>query len=432
MSLRTIASESVLKIARLAVTTLATVAAPVAVVSAQTSPIPIVGVTTPVFSSETFMGQPSVRHLPDGRLLVNDYGAKRLIVFDTTFSKFETSADSANASGTLYPNSPLRFPLIPYVGDSTLLADYVARAFLVIDPRGKVGRVMASPKPSDLTNTVTGSPSTDPRGRLIYRASIKPTPEQRPGDPPNTSTRDTIEIVRGDFDSRAVDTLATYTAPKFIGPQWYDVGGRYVPRMIIDPVPDAPDEWAVMTDGTVAVVRARDYHVDFFDVDGVKRSSPKLPYDWKRLTEEDKIARVDSMKLMIDSVNSAGGRKYGFSVRVMRSADGASRIDSGGSEISWKPLSQVADYVPPIRQGAVKADADNNLWILPTTTAQGGTGVLLDVVNRKGELFQRVRLPANTLPLGFGKGGVVYLARTTDKPGVWTIGRATVLQPARP
>lgn len=432
MSLRTIASSSTFGIARLAATGLALVATPLGMVSAQSSSIPIVQVTTPVFSTETFVGQPSVRHLPDGRLLVNDYGAKRLMVFDTTLRQFDVNADSANSSGTLYPSSPLRFPLIPYVGDSTLLADYVARAFLVIDPRGKIGRVMASPKPSDLTNTSTGSPSADPRGRLIYRASIKPTPEQRPGDPPNTSTRDTIGIVRGDFDSRAVDTLATYTAPKFIGPQWYDVGGRYVPRMIIDPVPDAPDEWAVMTDGTVAVVRARDYHIDFFDLDGGKRSSPKLPYDWKRLTEEDKIARVDSMKLMIDSVNSAGGRKYGFSVRVTRLADGTARIDSGGSEITWKPLSQVADYVPPIRQGSVKADADNNLWILPTTTAQGGTGVLLDVVNRKGELFQRVRLPANTLPLGFGKGGIVYLARTTDKPGVWTIGRAKVERIVRP
>lgn len=431
MSLCTITSSSAFGIAQLAATGLAFVAAPFAVMNAQASSIPIIQLTTPVFSTETFIGQPSVRHLPDGRLLVNDYGAKRLIVFDTTLSKFETNADSANASGTLYPNSPLRFPLIPYVGDSTLLADFVARAYLVIDARGKVGRVMASPKPSDLTNTVTGSPSTDPRGRLIYRAGIKPTPEQRPGDPPNTSTRDTIGIVRGDFDTRAVDTLATYTAPKFIGPQWYEVGGKYVPKMIIDPVPDAPDEWAVMTDGTVAVVRARDYHVDFFDVDGAKRSSPKLPYDWKRLTEEDKMARVDSMKRMIDSVNSAGGRKYGFSVRVTRSADGMSRIDSGGSDISWKPLNQVADYVPPIRQGSVKADADNNLWILPTTTAQGGTGVLLDVVNQKGELFQRVRLPANTLPLGFGKGGIIYLARTTDKPGVWTIGRARVPHAAR-
>jgi hypothetical protein len=67
------------------------------------------------------------------------------------------------------------------------------------------------------------------------------------------------------------------------------------------------------------------------------------------------------------------------------------------------------DYYPPIRQGHVFADRDNNVWILPATSTLSGTGLVWDVVNRKGEVFQRVRLPEGRDIAGFGPGGIVYL-----------------------
>ena len=83
----------------------------------------------------------------------------------------------------------------------------------------------------------------------------------------------------------------------------------------------------------------------------------------------------------------------------------------GGPQITeFVPLSEIADYYPPIREGAAIADLDGNLWILPTTSAQSKNGELVyDVVNPKRGLFERVRLPAGRSVLGFGKGGVVYL-----------------------
>ena len=55
-------------------------------------------------------------------------------------------------------------------------------------------------------------------------------------------------------------------------------------------------------------------------------------------------------------------------------------------------------------------DLDGNLWILPTTSAQSQNAqVVYDVVNGKGELFQRVRMPSGRSVAGFGKGGIVYL-----------------------
>jgi hypothetical protein len=35
----------------------------------------------------------------------------------------------------------------------------------------------------------------------------------------------------------------------------------------------------------------------------------------------------------------------------------------------------------------------SNLWILPTTSTNAANGFTYDVVNRKGEVFERVQLP---------------------------------------
>ena len=67
-------------------------------------------------------------------------------------------------------------------------------------------------------------------------------------------------------------------------------------------------------------------------------------------------------------------------------------------------------YWPAIRTGAVIADRDNHLWILPTTSAQSRNGELVyDMVNANGDLIERVRAPVGRQVAGFGKGGVVYL-----------------------
>jgi len=68
------------------------------------------------------------------------------------------------------------------------------------------------------------------------------------------------------------------------------------------------------------------------------------------------------------------------------------------------------DYYPPILQsGEMRADYEGNVWILPSTTTQVGRGLLYDLVNRKGELVERVRLPEGRALEGFGLNGAVYL-----------------------
>ncbi len=74
-------------------------------------------------------------------------------------------------------------------------------------------------------------------------------------------------------------------------------------------------------------------------------------------------------------------------------------------------LDRVFDSFPPFRSGGVIADLDNQLWILPATSRQSKAGELVyDVVSTKGELVRRVRIPLGRFVVGFGRGGVVYLA----------------------
>jgi hypothetical protein len=96
-------------------------------------------------------------------------------------------------------------------------------------------------------------------------------------------------------------------------------------------------------------------------------------------------------------------------------------------KIEFPPLNEIADYVPAIRNGAAKPDLEGNLWVLTTTTAQSQNGELVyDVVNNKGELTHRVRLPVGRSVAGFGKGGVVYL-QSGDRTNGFTLEKTNLL-----
>src|SRR5207244_149326 len=70
-------------------------------------------------------------------------------------------------------------------------------------------------------------------------------------------------------------------------------------------------------------------------------------------------------------------------------------------------LGDLPDYVPPFSRGAVRADADGNLWIRTSVTVKDQP--VYDIVNRRGEVADRVQLPPFRTIAGFGPG-VVYMA----------------------
>jgi hypothetical protein len=362
-------------------------------------------------TSITFVRVDGVRQLPHGKLLVNDARARRVFVFDSTLRAYDVVLDSVPGAANSYPRaSP---GLIPYLADSTLVFDLDTRTLTLIEPGGTLGRTVAAPNPAtavNLINSETGRANVDQLGRLVYRGS-GPTPRmQMPGGPPvpPATGPDSVPILRADFNTRAVDTLAWMRIVLGGSPLIFSTDSRTAKttaRSVRNPVQQPFDDMVVLANGSIAIVRAQDYHIDWIFPDDSRRSTARMPYDWRRLTDLEKQAKIDSAKRITDSVNAAAPRRG----PLLTWPSSTGKLDTIVPTIEFVSVKDVPDYVPAFRVGAVKADADGNLWILPTTSSHAKGGLLYDVINQKGEIFERVQLPADCDVAGFGRGGVVYL-----------------------
>jgi hypothetical protein len=400
-------------------------------------------------SSETVGYLYGVRELSDGRVLVNDAGRRRLLLLDPTLQHAKLLADSGTATGNAYGTRPTE--IIAYTGDSTLFVDVGARAFLVVDPSGRIVRVMSPPRPVDipfLANPSFGTPGFDREGRILYRSMLMPAfhaPEPGKKFVPPTMA-DSAPILRGDFDRRATDTIAWVRTPKMTASTEYLAGGGVRMSLIINPM-STIDDWTRLPDGSIAILRGQDYHIDWINADGTRASSPKLPFDWRRLSDEEKAAIVDSTKKALEKQAAAGSlgtsqqppgagapglpmmSPHSMTILPAAGGDGApparTTVTPPAKVPDVVPPSELPDYVPPVvRSGTMTADPEGNVWILPSTSANSLGGLLYDVVNRRGELFQRVRLPEGRALEGFGANGAVYL--TSHGPEGARVERARI------
>lgn len=369
-------------------------------------------------SNEPLGALVTVRGLSDGSVLVNDVSHKRVLKLDVGLAKVAVvidSAGSARRSGVAaVPMSSAT--LIRYFADSTLYADVSSQSLLVLDRHGKVARVMSLPRPRDILylamGITNGLPTMDPQGRLVYRGEIvtasKPTMLPTPGDRrmfPVVDRPDSSPIVRADFDARTVDTLTTLKLRRWTRlTESTDTQGKTTTKMVLDPMATG-DEWAMLSDGTIAIVRAHDYHIDWVDPNGKRRSTPKMPIDWRRVTDEEKKFKLDSMRALFErpSKSASAGTPSAPTSRVM--------------QIGYRPIDSLGDYEPPIAPGAVRADFAGNLWVLPRTSSSARGGLLYDVINRLGEIVYRVQFPKGYSLVGFGDGGVLYALRVEGATG---------------
>jgi hypothetical protein len=248
---------------------------------------------------------------------------------------------------------------------------------------------------------------------------------------------DTTFIVRADLDARTVDVVGKM--PSRGGRNRTDppINGRRVVTSIIQPVP-TEDSWTVLSDGTLAIVRGEDYHVDWLLPDGSNMSTPKLPFDWKRLTDADKQHMIDSARIVWDSLMLIRNKRVGSmdvngNIIPLGGMGADAPVSSGGrsggggpppnndaavQRMDFPPLSEIPDFYPAVHRDGAMGDRDGNLWILPTTSSQSKQGELVyDVLTPKRGLFTRVRMPVGRSIVGFGKGGVLYLQSGDRKNG---------------
>ena len=254
--------------------------------------------TASALSTEQLGGVTGVRQLRDGRVLLNDGTRRRLLLLDSTLKLVDVVLDSLSESAEYYGTRP--GGLVPFRGDTTLFVDPASYAMIVLDPSGKIARVRSVPRvneSSTLAGTSNGVPGLDAKGRLIYRVYAEAAPPKvapPPGTPWFPNEPDSAFIVGIDLDTRIVDTLGAIRIPKQENSVRINPGGGFNFTSVTNPMPST-DEWAVLSDGTIAFVRGRDYRVEYLGADGKLTSSAKLAYPWVHLAEGDKQKLVDSV-----------------------------------------------------------------------------------------------------------------------------------------
>jgi hypothetical protein len=409
------------------VTAIAAVVLPAHVAPAQTpAGIPPVRRLDRVVASSAELSTVSqVRSLPGGRVLINESGARRLVLADSTFATIKFILDTTGSTDIRYPRAG--GVLVPYRGDTTLFLDRDASAFLVLDGAGKVTRTMAAP--SGRGGSIGATARTNAAGRILYTANSGRSSADPTGGPGARMSISSSYLLAYDLDARRVDTAVvlrmdtTRTAAPVAGapPLPSALAGS---ATTLFPVRDAT---VVLEDGTVAIVRALDYHVDWIAPSGVRTSSGRIPHEWKRLTDDEKQRMADSITVVRDSANQrmlsnlrpgdqalydAGGRIIGIMTSV--SAGGVAlppRPPTLPPAQAMQPVSPtvIPDFLPPIAGDAL-ADPENRLWIRLHEKIARYPDQIFDIIDRSGRLVERIQPPQGQI-VGFGPGAVYLFVR---------------------
>lgn len=372
-------------------------------------------------------------------MLVNDLAHRQLLLVDSTFKLISIVADSTAGAANSYGTQASS--ILPFEGDSTLFIDASSSSMLVIDPDGNIARVMAVPRSQDAlmlaTGGITGSVFYS-KGYLIHRGMPQLTAASMVGSggaPRIPTLPDTMAIVRVNLKTRVLDTVGFSKTPQTRTSMTQGDDGSISISIETNPLPTI-DEWVVTSKGDVAIVRGRDYHVDWMSPDRQYRSTPKIPFDWKRLSDADKAAFIDSVKKLRDQAAAADSGKQGKQMaQAFSSILGGSTVRSGQVMISMRSTeagtgrtqapkiavpvvtfvspSELPDYQPPFFALSAKPDADGNVWIRTIPTKPEPAGTVYDIINGNGEVTDRVLIPEGRSIVGFGPGGTVYMGVLT-------------------
>ena len=408
----------------------------------QSSLPPVRQLAPETVARDTLGAVSGIRALSNGRFLVNDIISRRVLLFDSTMTLVRVVADTTSATANAYGVRP--GGLIAYHGDSTLFVDPASLSMLLIDPSGGIAKVMSAPRAQDIGFLIGGpfgAAGFDPAGKLVYRAPPNFAAFGPPRQGPNGAFQpppipDSAAIVRFDLATRKLDTVTFFKTPKVVMNFSRSPEGNVRVMSTMNPLPQG-DDWALLPDGTIALVRTRDFHVDFLSPTGAVTSAAKIPYQWERLSDSGKVAFIDSARVAIEKQRAAGfaaGMADGGGMRVTVTSDGpggpsgprrtgdnttTTVTPTGGPSAAgagapqMPPLQMIAptelpDYKPAFLPGSTRVDAEGNLWIRTTQNVDGRP--IYDVVNPKGALVDRVQIPLNRIIAGFGPGGIVYLA----------------------
>ena len=381
---------------------------------------PIRPLGAPVASSQaTFSDDVDVRETSRG-LLVYDRVGRRLVLLDSALAEVRVIADTTEATGRRHGRFTGR--LMAFLGDSSLFVDPAAEAIHVLDGAGELARTMASPLGSHMSALVSGAPPGFDGSRLVYRigtgARTGASSSVRSGNTPQRSN-DSVLVVRVGLTDGTVDTVTTLYRPS---PHTFVSFRASPPSIRVGPVnpQDRVDVWTMLADGSVAVLRGEDYHLELFTPAGARMVRPRVPFEWQRLTDAGKEAYLDSLQAAQErrrkAENAHPERTWGSTEmrEVARRSNKADReIDVPGVDYHFVGPRELPDYRRAFGRGSVMGDARGNVWV-EVQLPGAPDGRVYDVLDASGKRVDRVALPPKRKLVGFGTQSAFALAGTGD------------------
>ncbi len=334
---------------------------------------------------EPFSNIIGLRELSDGRLIVSDRLEEAVRILD-----FETGLyDEIGAVGQGPGEYRMPGPLLPLPGDSSLLIDLGNMRMTVFGPNGEFGGSEPLIGPAGLLFIPRAA---DGRGRIYSDQLINIAGDEVQGDDSR------IPVTRLDRATGIIDTLVMIEPPQTpslrtvrreVGDE-SDDGGLSFSGLGGIPAFPAQDAWGVGPDGSIAIVRVGDYHLELVRPDGVRLGGPPVPYTPVPITQEDKEAFAD--------------RLASRAVAYMQTVDGSGPRSNRTMALPRPDLDDIVwpEAKPPFPVGGVTLTPEGEVWVRRYVAF--GEPESFDVFDEEGRLIRRVNLPEGRQVAGFGRG----------------------------
>lgn len=369
--------------------------------------------------SEPFTQIAGVRELKDGRLIVIDPRDKTVQVVDLKAG----TATKLGREGSGPGEYGIPFRLMPLPNDTTAISDMLNNRLLLINPNATVGGFvdLNVPPPAGGRGDGRGMvmiggnmpTAADAKGRMYYQGAPFRMTENGP------QSADSVPMIRWDRASGKRDTLTWLRLPASAN-QVTSRGGRgnqqVMVRMGGGPPFNGADQMVVAPDGRVAIAHHDPFSVDFVSETGQRVRGQPIKYDRLRITDGHKAEWRERQK-------SATGL-------MITNDNGRRAATMGPAGQTQDPEVWGGEYLPPFLGGnnTMNFSNDGYLWIQRTGPA--GQPPTFDVIDRAGNVAQRVVLPKRSRLLGFGNGAL-YVARL-DEDDLQYLQKHRFTMPERP
>ncbi|MFI5231899.1 MAG: hypothetical protein ACHQSE_05235 [Gemmatimonadales bacterium] len=275
--------------------------------------------------------------------------------------------------------------LVAGVRDTTLLIDVSRGDLPVIDPTGKIVASKTTSVPQIGIFALVGGLAVDHTGRLLYMAHLQDQRSSAVGM--EIVTPDTAPIMAFDFKTGGTIPVAQLHVEQASAVMGTDSTKPGTMSMHVKTFPfPTIDDWVAMPDGTLAIIRGADLHVDWIAPNGKVRSTPPIRYA--------KVAVTDSDKVKFRTLHSMNSDSLPMMPRNISMTQAEPE--------SWP------EFKPPFSARGAKAAPDGTIWI-PAHIISPDVKEGYDVIGPDGRVRERIHLAKGQRLLGFGKG-VVYVA----------------------